>query len=596
MSVTSGGDAVQQSVQAGIKTPRVSWARVGAVIGVFVGLALVAGRFYQVNFDGIWSREAIDQAQIADQIASGAGYTTRFIRPFNAALIPQELDYHTEINHAPIYPHVLAAAFRLRSVSDQVVVWTSLAFLFAALAGAYLLGAILFDWRAGLLAASALGVNASVLRIGMGGEQWTMAALWFTALVIVLALHHRSQPDERVWASAARAAAAAVCTVLLYMTHHILVFAALPVAVYFGLTGPRRKLSLAVYIAAVFLMAAPWSYRNYQYTGFPILGVNAWDLMANTSAYPDDTLYRSTDPEFRRVSRPVLFPIEYFGAFAQKLLSGAGRMMSAAAGVFGFAVVGFLLVSTLYRFRSPSANAVRGLMYGMLPLGVICLALYSAPPDAVFVFAPVCAVFAAEYFMLLLDAKKLHVFYARVLIGCFVLLSAGRTIAPLFWAGADEPDVWKNKPAHDYCKMLAARNVRYPIYTDAPWISAYRCKWMSAWVPTTDADFTAMSAVGFPLGVIMLTPESDNYSSDEIWYVLHKVRMWREYIRDPNDAVRQILEMARGKIKDKSLPAKYIQRLKRQFAVSKSLDGFVPQPQDPLLPDDIQVFVRQEGY
>jgi hypothetical protein len=119
---------------------------------------------------------------------------------------------------------------------------------------------------------------------------------------------------------------------------------------------------------------------------------------------------------------------------------------------------------------------------------------------------------------------------------------------------------------------------------------------MSAWVPTTDADFTAMSAVGFPLGVIMLTPESDNYSSDEIWYVLHKVRMWREYIRDPNDAVRQILEMARGKIKDKSLPAKYIQRLKRQFAVSKSLDGFVPQPQDPLLPDDIQVFVRQEGY
>ncbi|MGC8861610.1 MAG: ArnT family glycosyltransferase [Armatimonadota bacterium] len=585
--------AVEYSVQADISRPRFSWARVGAAVGVFVGLALVAGRFYQNNFDGLWSREAIDQAQIADQIASGAGYTTRFIRPFNVALVPRGLDYHTEINHAPIYPHVLAAAFKVRSISDQVAAWTSLAFLFATLVAAYFLGGILFDWRAGLLAASALGVNAAVLRIGTGGQQWTMAALWFTLLLIVLALHHRAQPNAGMWMCAARAFAAAVCTVLLYMTHHVLIFVALPAAIFFGVTGAWRKLSLIVYAAAAVLMSAPWAYRNYEYTGIPVLGVNAWDLMSNTSAYPGDALYRSTSAEPREIGTLLLFPIEHFSAFAQKLVDGSAQQISAMVAVFGFVVIGFALVSVLYRFRNPSANAVRGLMYGLLPAGVVSFALYSAGTDAVVIFAPVFAVFASAYFLLLLDARKLHAFYKRVLVGCFVLLSASQTIAPLFWAGLSHPTAASNKPAHDYARMLASRGVQYPIYADAPWIFAYRCKWMSAWVPLTDADFTAMSAVGFPLGVIILTPESDNYSTDEIWYVLHKVRMWREYIRDPKDAVRQILEMARGKIRDKSLPAKYIQRLKRQFAVSKSLDGFVPQPQDPLLPDDIQVFVRE---
>ncbi|MCX8052391.1 MAG: hypothetical protein N3B12_01165 [Armatimonadetes bacterium] len=579
--------------EAGIKTSRVPWAIVGAGFAVFIVLGLLLSRFYQTNFGVLWTREAVDLAQLAESIATGHGYTTRFIRPFNVGLVPHNLDFRAEINHAPAYPYFLAMAFKMRSISDQVAAWTSMAFVFATLLASCVLGRILFDWRVGFLAASVLGVNVRVLRIGIGGECWGMAALWFTLLLMILAIHHKSRDSASAKLRIACAALAALLTGLLYATHHVLIFVTLPVAVFFGLTGARKRLNLVTYLIATLLVTAPLAYRNFEYTGVPFLGVNAWDLMVNTTAYPGDTLYRSTDSANRGVLRIILFPFEQFSAFSHKLIAGFAEQLRSIVEVCGFAVIGFALVSVLYRFRNTSANAVRGLMYALLPFGMICVALFGMGRDATFIFAPVVAVFACAYFLLLLDAKKLHTFYSRVLIGCFVLLAASQSIAPFVWKESGVSNEFRNEPAHDYFTALAFRGVRSPLYTDVPWIAAYRYKNPAVWVPVTDADITTLSAAGLPLDAVILTQESDNYAHDEFWYVLRKVRIWREYLKDPGSAVRQILDLAAGKIKDKEVVDRYLRRVKRQFAVSQSLEGLELQPQDPLLPEDVLVFVRR---
>ncbi|MGQ9454981.1 MAG: ArnT family glycosyltransferase [Armatimonadota bacterium] len=587
---TVGGRTTLDTI---VRSTRISWKHVGIVVGVFVVLAGVSARFYKNTFELLLDRESLDVAQIARSIAEGQGFTTLFLRPLNVGLLAGSGDPTVELNHAPLYPYTLAVAFKLRSPSDQVAVWVSLVFLFATLVATHFLGKVIFDWRTGLLAASALGISAHVLRVGTLGQEWTMAAFWFSLLLILVALHHRSAMVERPLAGAFFAAAGALCCTLLYLTHHVFIVLAIPAAVYFGVTGSWRKVHLSVFLVVLVLSAAPWAYRNYLTTGVPILGVNAWDLMACTDAYPGDVIYRSSSEDVRSLSTLLLFPIEHFHAFARKLIDGSSEQFMAFVSLIGIAVSGFMVVSSLYRFKNPTANAVRGLAYGLVPLGILAMALYKLQKHAVIIFAPLAAVYGASYFLLLLDAKKLHPFYRRVLVGGFLFLAGYQTIAPIFWRMPWEDNVNANKPAHVYFAMLGERGTRVPIYTDTPWIPAWRSKCLSAWLPVADADFDMLSAVGFPLQVIVLTPESDRFSPNEIWYVLHRIRMWREYLHDPESALDQILKMARVKPTDAPAVRRYIRRLKREYAVSSALEGFKPQPMDPLAPDDIQVLTRE---
>ena len=592
MSVNGRMGEDQATLDALVRRPRIIWQQIAAVVGVFIVLAGVSAVYYKNAFDSLWERESLDLAQIARSIAEGEGFTTFFLRPLNVALLADSENPTVELNHAPLYPYTLALAFKMRSPADQVAAWVSLGFLLATMIATYFLGKIIFDWRTGLLAAAALGVSGPVINIGILGQQWTMAAFWLTLLLLLVALHHKSSSAERALAGAFYAAGAALCCVLLYMTHHVFILFAIPTAIYFGITGTWRKVNLSVFLVLLVVLTAPWAYRNYLATGVPILGANAWDLIARTDVFPGDSLYRSTSEDNRAISTLVLFPIEHFAAFARKLVDGSSNIALELVRVMGIGIAGFLVVSTLYRFKSASANAVRGLTYGLVPTGIIAIALYSLEPHAVVIFTPVAAVYASSYLLLLLDAKKLHTFYKRVLVGGFLFLCGYQTIPAILWRmPADEEKI--NRPAHTYFAMLASRGIKTPIFTDAPWISAWRSRCWSAWVPTSDADFDQFAAIGFPLRVIVLTPESKKLPADEIWHVLHTVRMWREYLKDPDSALQQILEAARVSPKDAPAVRRYVQRLKREFAVSAALEGFEPQPQDPLSPDYIQVFTRE---
>lgn len=558
--------------------------RILGIAGVLLLLLIFTAVFYQRTYVGLASRDSMDIAQIARNVFSGNGFTTHFVRPFNIHFYSEDQRSLVELNHAPLFVYAVAGMYKVTGPSDQTVIRTSMMFLGLAVLATYFLGCILYDWRVGLLAASVFCLSAPILRTGTSGEEWVMAALWCTLLLCSLALHHKSAQAETARAAHVFAGLCGLFFALMFYTHYVFAVLLIPLTLYFVFTRVARKTHLVVFLAVGLLLMAPLVYRNTVLTGSPILGVNAWDVMADTLAFPGDTLYRSMDAGNYGLVRTILFPMDRFPSFAEKLASGSSDILSAIIPLIGIAALPFAVVGVLYKFKSPQANAVRGLIYCVLPLVTVCFAVYGIDIKAIVVFAPVGAVLASAYFLLLLQAKKLHPFFVRVLIGGFVFITAVPATVAVVW-----PMQVKTDPTQDFFVVFSNGKYRGPVYTDAPWVAAWRTTNIAIWVPRGDSDVWSLEAKGLPLRIIVLTPESDRFSSDEAWYMLHKVKLWREYLRDPEEGLKEILAAARLS-KGKTQSARtFMRRLKRSFAISETITSGRSYTLDPLGPDDIQL-------
>lgn len=574
------------------RVPRVPWANITRVTAVMIVLTVFIGLFYKQTFVLLSDRNTLDIAQIARNVSQGEGYSTRFIRPFNTGLpsMSETRFPFPELNHAPVFPWLVGQIFRLRGPSDQAVIWISLAFLILTIIATGILGRLLFDWDVALLAASMVGLSAYVLNISISGGEWTMIAFLFTLMLCAVALHYGTIKSSRVWAGLVWAAICAVLLGMLYATNYVMILLIIPLGIYFGITGRAKWIHLGVFLSLCTLLVIPLAKRNYDLTGSPVLGVSAWDIMANTRLYPGDTFYRSINPEANSFIRTLLFPIEHFPSFAEKLVRGSFDRASSLIPMLGLLGLPFAIVSMLYKFKPQQANAVRGLVYGVIPIVIVCLALYSVDTKAVVMLAPVIAIFSSAYLLLLLNAKKIHIIYFRALVGAFVIITALPGITTIAW-GTGQVEYEKTNAANRFFVGKEGGVV----YTDVPWLAAWRANRLAVWLPKRDEDVMDLSSHGLPLQLIVLTPESDNYLPNEIWYALHRVRWWRDYVYNPNLALKtfaKYLDSVRlpyniNVVKDN------LKRLHRDYPMSDLLVDFVTYPSYPLAPDDIQILSVQ---
>lgn len=558
-------------------------------------LACFAALYHRQSYAGTLSRNAADIAQVAKNISEGRGFTTRVVRPFNAPLKRPDSLAFPELNHAPMYPYALSLAFRLGGATDQVAGRTSVIFLLMATAATALLGTILFDRRTGLLAAAVVGTSAPVLAAGASGEEWAMASVWLALLLCMVAIHHGAAARERHEAVLFWTAAAAVAAAFLYATHHVLAAAAIPVLVYLAATGSKRLAQAVVFMGVLCLLAAPVVVRNQAHTGSAILGISAWDLMSNTKAFPGDTFHRSTGPANRPLSAPLLFPATHFAAFAHKLGTGSVDLLAGMVALLGPVAVPFAVVSALYRFRNPAANATRLVVYGTGLIVVVCAALFGLGDKALVVLAPAASVFACAYFLLLLDTKSLHPIYHKALVGAFVLVTAAPALTTIAWRPPPTASSETASAADRFFATAGVAGAKGVVYTDVPWIAAWRTECTAVWLPRTDEDVVELGVAGVPIQTVVLTPECTTYSPEEAWYVLHRVRLWREFITDPSGRFRKSLQAEGISADNMGAANQFLGRLRRNFALSESISGLVSQRRDPLTPDDIHVFIKLPG-
>lgn len=163
-----------------------------------------------LSFRGLNTPEAMDQAQVARQIARGEGQTTKFFRPID--IIDQHrtlpgkknekkvlaFDKLPDTYNAPLHTHVLAAALKATGYDrfdskrmdaevsniyggDRVVAATSMLFFVISLALAYFLFSSIFDEVLGSTVVAFMGLSQLMLQFAVSGLAQPMVMCFLLA-------------------------------------------------------------------------------------------------------------------------------------------------------------------------------------------------------------------------------------------------------------------------------------------------------------------------------------------------------------------------------------------------------------------------------
>lgn len=257
------------------------WVRRVVVTTALTALSLF---WLLAKFNGFSVPDAMDQAQIGRQIASGQGYTTLYARPLALRTLLDRgklRDPLPELNNAPLGPLLDALIFRSTGMHFRVsesssiatgellIAATGVVFLLGALLTSFLLGRALFDDNLALLGTGLLACTALLWRFSTSGlPQMAMLVLFNASLLLLiraLKASDRGQRDRTLRCAWFAAFLLGLVTlgngVGLWLFPGFLLFASVALR-------PRRPV-MAGCVAAYFLPLLPWAWHNWKSIGQP---------------------------------------------------------------------------------------------------------------------------------------------------------------------------------------------------------------------------------------------------------------------------------------------------------------------------------------
>jgi hypothetical protein len=493
-----------------------------------LGLALV---FTASEFRGLDKREAMDQAQLARNLARGQGFTTYVIRPlslwhlqnFSPDKDPRLLN-HPDLANAPLYPLVLSAMFRLLPASvfdsrsdDRIyppVRWVIVPFnqicLLLSLVLVYFWARSLFDHTIALTAALLLLLSDVLWQFSISGLASNFLMLLF--LGTLYCLHRadlRLNPPGAEPAALSAAAlgwilAGAVLLALCFLTRYLAGVLVFPLAWYvWRITRSRRAALWALLFTLVFLVGiTPWLVRNYNVSG-SFLGVAKYEYAQNTGPLNFDALPRSYQPN----AEGALDEATAFSKLTSRFLNVTRQQFFQTLPRTGsWLLLAFFAVGVMYRFRRADVVGLRGL-----------LASERQTENEIFgdnllvLFVPLITVYGVAFFYLLLERIPFRI---RLTRGLAIAAFAAVNVAPIVYTLLPP-----RKPAYAYPPYLP------PVLravagwfdkeelgcSDLPWAVAWYGDRRCLWLPLTVKDFYDIHDFGGPPGFkgisfMLLTP------------------------------------------------------------------------------------------
>jgi hypothetical protein len=522
-----------------------------AVLGV---LALFF--FYNLRaFRNFSTVEAMDQAQLAHNLARGEGYTTKFIRPFSLFLLKrtnqerfesltpeQKADLacvkgnHPDISNPPGYPLVLAGLmkaapflFNFDARADRPFWWRDGAFarfqpdfviavfnqllLFAVIWLTFLLARRLFDdfvaWVSALLL-----LGAELLwRFSVSGLSTLLLLLLFLGLVWALvrleaAVREAAPSTRSVLCWAALTGALLAAGMLTRYAYGILL---LPVLAFVVTFGGRWRLPAAGLVVAVFaVLTVPWMLRNFHLSGAPF-GTATYAVLENSALFPQNRLTRSLQPDFSQIwLKPLWW--KFFINLRTILLSDVFRLG-------GTILSGFFLVGLMFGFRNPAVSRLRYFTLMALAALVVMQAfgrttLSDDSPELnsenlLVLLFPLVLIYGVSFFHTLLDQMTLPALWVRyVVLGVFGFLAL---LPMLFTFLPPRPSVVAFPPYKPPTiqRLSAWMRENELVMSDVPWAVAWYGD-RQAVLLTLDAQaqFYQLNDLIKPVGALYLTPVS----------------------------------------------------------------------------------------
>lgn len=511
----------------------------------FLVLALLLWAHLVPLFRGLGTAAAMDQAQIARQVARGEGLTTKFIRPLDYHLAEREEEapvsflLFKDTYQSPLNPLVLGAVMKLVGADnaeswemgakeliyplDRVVALVSTLFFLMSMGVTYLLVSRVFDPKiAGVTLVMMLFCSLLWEFAQSGMPQMLMLLLFSCGLYF----SYRTIEDQAEGKGGmAQPLVAAVFFSLLVLTHWLaawiffgfLVFAAIAFR-------PRGIVALAALgVLAVFVVGP--LVRNAGVTGQPF-GTAFYVLYNGLANGSEEAVMRTHDIGAE--------PLYMNGLLLKILATTLVQATDLIPFLGGILAAPIFFIALLHPFRSPSIGSFRWLVAIMWLFGAVGMAIYGInakaslhPNQLHILFAPIMAAYGLAFLSILWTRLEItgsvpllrnaHLFGIVLLSAAPMLLTLPRDIrnhVQVFKAGFPHwPPYYPRVLNVGLGKWVENDGKQQEIVvSDQPWAVAWYADCLSLWLPKDFDAFETLETKASNLGTrfsgVLVTPSS----------------------------------------------------------------------------------------
>jgi len=506
-------------------------------------IILTLGNLFTL-FRGLNSPQAMDQAQIAREIARGNGFTTKMIRP--VAYYQAEKSEKRSVSlmgfqdtyHSPLNPLLNAAVLKLIGADntnawqmsenemvyplDRVIATVSTLFFLMAIGVNYLLISRIFDAKIAGVCAILMLFCETFWSYSLSGLPQMLMLLLFSCGIYFVYRAVEAATEGRV--AMTPAIIAGVFFTLLALTHWMTVWIALGYIIFAAITfRPRGILGISV-LAIVLIAAIGPMLRNQGITGSPFgtAFLTLYNGLANGS---EDTVMRNIDLSAE--------PLATDGLIAKILRTMLLQATNIIPFLGGIIVAPLFFLSLLHPFKRKSIASFRWAIFLMWVTTAFGLAIFGItnepldPNQLHLLFAPIMTAYGLAFISILwsrLDfvasTPPLQNVHHMVIIGLCALpmVLSLPTRVRVGMQLRDRGGV-PNWPPY-YAPALNSKvsglkgwvTDKQIVFSDQPWAVAWYADRVSIWLPPTREGFAKLETVAndlqTPVVGILISPSS----------------------------------------------------------------------------------------
>lgn len=500
-------------------------------------------------FRGLSSPQAMEQAQIARQIARGEGFTTKMIRPLayyeaekaNKGAVP--FTGFKDTYHAPLNPLILGAVLKLVGGDkpdawpmgdkelifplDRVIALVSTLFFLMSIGVCYLLAGRIFDAKIAGVTAVLMMLCDMFWNFSQSGLPQMLLLLLFSCGLYFTYRAVEAQEEGRP--SFGLALLGAAFMVLMVLTHWIAAWIFLGYLVYAAFTFKPRGIIALIGMAILGLAIALPLIRANGITGQPF-GTGFYVLYNGIGGSTESLVMRNHDLESEPLSLDGMI-VKILGTTlvqASDLLPFMGGILAAP----------FFFIALLHPFKRASIAGFRWGILIMWAFAAVGMAIFGIdrqnalhPNQIHLLFAPVMAAYGLAFISILwsrLEIVATAPFLRNVHFIALVVLSAAPMILTLpnkvqigmYLSEGGVPHWPPYRPdiLHKYLPEIikdrgsVSRAAEKIVVSDQPWAVAWYSDTLSLWLPKTKKGFEKLeddaAARGTPFAGFLMSPSS----------------------------------------------------------------------------------------
>ena len=496
--------------------PMVQWSTAAVLVATLACLYLF------VQFRGLSSPTAMDQAQIARALAAGQGFSTNYLRPFAIHQLEQAgktVPTHNfpDFFQSPLNPlanvlplKIVQSQWKLGPldvvyIGDRMIAGTAILFFLLSVGVWFLIARRLFDPKLAALGSTIILLTDLFWEFSLSGLPQMLMLLIFSGVCWTTLRALEKHTDRR--AGAMWALTTGLLFGLLILAHGAAAWIFLSWLVFAGMVFRPRGIAVLVALAGALIVVAPWLWRNHEVCGNP-LGIAGYELLAPALESESGYLRSLTDAPTFDATRTLSRLTTALGIHTGQILSFLGMNLLAL----------MFFASLLHKFQPPATELFRravllmwfGAWLGMALCGVDG-PIHSNQLHVLFL--PIFIFFGLAFVLELWSRLEIPSPFLRTAFPIFLILISSlplvsrlvsKPVAAIQWPPYVPPFIAILGEWFDENEIIAS---------DMPWAVGWYADRHSILLPKTMKDFTHISdfrLLGESISGIYLTPVTGN--------------------------------------------------------------------------------------